>query len=125
MYPNCHYISVHNVARAVIHLLQISLYGSSATGIDAFNIADTASPTYKEVYDRIRRQPLFYVPLVFDLIKGFALGKCISPRLPMGLCRLDNWKLRSTGFEFESDMDGSLGDTSPSDGSKNPPACMR
>jgi hypothetical protein len=121
MYRNSHYISVHNAASAVIHLLQISLTGTGSTGIDAFNIAGTDSPIYKEVYDRVRHQPLFYMPLVFDLLKGFALGKCISRRLPMGLCRLDNCKLRSTGFEFESDTDSSLGDTSPPDAAKTRP----
>jgi hypothetical protein len=64
LYRNSHYISTHNVSRAVTRLLKISLDGSVTSGIDEFNIADTASPTYKEFYHRAGRETLFYVPLV-------------------------------------------------------------
>ncbi|MBB5503639.1 GMC oxidoreductase [Paraburkholderia sp. MM5384-R2] len=125
MYRNSHYISTRNVARAVGHLLQISLNGGTTTGIDAFNIADTASPTYKEFYHRAGHRTLFYVPLAFDLLKGLAMGKCISRRFPMGFCRPDNSKLRSTGFGFGSDLDSFLSVTSPPDRNEDASGCMR
>ncbi|MGF6575144.1 choline dehydrogenase-like flavoprotein/nucleoside-diphosphate-sugar epimerase [Paraburkholderia sp. GAS333] len=103
MYRNSHYISPHNVARAVSHLLQISLNDGKTVGIDAFNIADIASPTYRDLYHHVGRQRLFYIPLFFDLLKGLAMGKRLSRRLPIGFCRIDNSKLRSTGFNLESD----------------------
>ncbi|MCC8393180.1 NAD-dependent epimerase/dehydratase family protein [Paraburkholderia sp. MMS20-SJTR3] len=125
MYRNNHYISPHNVAMAVVHLLQVALRGSSTNGIDAYNIADTASPSYKNFYHRVGHKALLQVPLAFDLLKGLALSRCISRRIPMALCRLDNSKLRSTGFELDSDRDSSFSIASPRHGTEDPSSCMR
>ncbi|ACC75302.1 GMC oxidoreductase [Paraburkholderia phymatum] len=113
LYRNSHYISTRNVARAVAHLLQVSLNGRITTGLDAFNIADINSPTYKQFYRRAGKKNLFHVPLVFDLLKNIAIGRCIPRRFPMGFFRLDNSKLRSTGFELESDWDSYSSNNAP------------
>ncbi|MBR8060403.1 GMC oxidoreductase [Burkholderia dolosa] len=103
LYRNSHYISPRNVARAIVHLLRRSLDRGARNGIEAFNIADTASPTYEEVYRRAGRKPLVHVPLLADVVKSVAVGKRVAKRFPMGFYRLDDRKLRSTGFMLDRD----------------------
>ncbi|AXK67443.1 GMC oxidoreductase [Burkholderia sp. IDO3] len=101
LYRNSHYISPHNVARAIVHLLRRSIDSAKRDGIDAFNIADTHSPTYEEVYRRAGRKPIVHVPLLADVAKSLAVGKTVKKRYPMGFYRLDDSKLRSTGFVLD------------------------
>ncbi len=102
LYRNSHYISPRNVARAIVHLLALATDNGRRDGIDAFNVADTHSPTYNEIYRRAGRKQI-HVPLLADVLKSLAVGKRVGKRYPMGFFRLDDSKLRSTGFVLDRD----------------------
>jgi choline dehydrogenase-like flavoprotein/nucleoside-diphosphate-sugar epimerase len=104
LYRNSHFISTGNVARAITHLLCLSSGNGHPAGAEAFNIADTNSPTYSDFYRRAGLNPGIHLPLLFDVVKGFAVGKSFGKRYPMGFFRLDNSKLRSTGFDIRVDV---------------------
>ncbi|MBB2175539.1 GMC oxidoreductase [Gluconacetobacter johannae] len=103
LYRNSHFISPRNVARAIVHLMERDLANHKA-GVEIYNIADSRSPTYAEVYRRAGRKTGFHIPVVFDVLKGMAVGRTVARRLPMGYFRLDDRKLKSTGFVLEDDL---------------------
>ncbi|MFL9907838.1 GMC oxidoreductase [Paraburkholderia sp. RL17-337-BIB-A] len=103
LYRNSHFISTGNVARAITHLLRVSAKNDYQTGAEAFNVADTNSPTYSEFYRHAGLNPGIHLPLLFDVLKDFAVGRSFFTRYPMGFFRLDNSKLRSTGFDIRAD----------------------
>ncbi|GBQ32823.1 NAD-dependent epimerase/dehydratase family protein [Gluconacetobacter azotocaptans] len=104
LYRNSHFISSRNVARAIVHLMERDL-ASHKAGVDIYNVADSRSPTYAEVYRRAGRKTGFHVPVVFDVLKGVAFSRTLARRFPMGYFRLDDRKLKSTGFVLEDDPD--------------------
>lgn len=103
LYRNSHYISTGNAARAIAHLLRTSSDNAYRKGVEAFNIADTNSLTYSDFYRRSGLKPGVHLPLLFDVLKDFAIGKSFRKRYPMGFFRLDNRKLKSTGFDLDPD----------------------
>ncbi|CAB3776346.1 Oxygen-dependent choline dehydrogenase [Paraburkholderia ultramafica] len=103
LYRNSHYISTSNAAKAIAHLLRVSSESAQTTGVEAFNVADTNSLTYKDVYLRAGHKLAVHLPLLLDILKCLAIGKSFRKRYPMGFFRLDNSKLRSTGFVLDRD----------------------
>jgi nucleoside-diphosphate-sugar epimerase len=100
LYRNSHFISSMNVARAMIYLMELALKKGNP-GVEIYNIADTASPTFAEVYRKAGRKPGLSVPVVFDVLKNIKIGRTLARRYPMGWFRLDNTKLKATGFDLE------------------------
>src|SRR5690349_15084385 len=45
LYRNSHFISSHNTAKAMVHLMELSL-GKTHSGLEAYNICDRNSPPY-------------------------------------------------------------------------------
>lgn len=102
LYRNSHYISLRNVARAIVHLIEYALK-DAPTGVEVYNISDPNAPTFSDVYRCAGRKPPLHLPIVLDLLKGVAIGKTLSRRRPFGSFRLDGGKLASTGFVLERD----------------------
>jgi choline dehydrogenase-like flavoprotein/nucleoside-diphosphate-sugar epimerase len=102
LYRNSHFISSRTVARAIVHLMERGL-SSHGGGVEIYNIADSGSPTYAAFYRRSGRKTGFHIPVLFDVLKGVAFSRSIAWRLPMGSFRLDDRKLRSTGFALDEE----------------------
>ncbi|MEN3167807.1 GMC oxidoreductase [Gluconobacter sp. OJB] len=96
LYRNTHYIAPDEVARAVVHLA--TLAPDVRSGVDVFNIADSNAPTYLQAYRKVGGRPQFHIPLLLDVVKNFMIARRPSCRRPMGAFRLDDRKLRETGF---------------------------
>ncbi len=97
LYRNSHFISPRTVARAFVHLMERSL-GADAKGVEAYNICSSDSPTFAEVYKRAGRTTGVYIPLVLDYLKGMKAAKGLTLRRPHGAFRMDDRKLKGTGF---------------------------
>ncbi|WP_029606219.1 NAD-dependent epimerase/dehydratase family protein [Kozakia baliensis] len=100
LYRNSHFIAPREVARAITHLMSIP--DASLKGIETYNIADSNAPTFAQFYRRSGRKTGPHIPFLFDFLKGAKTGKGFSRRLPMGAFRLDDRKLRETGFQHKS-----------------------
>jgi choline dehydrogenase-like flavoprotein/nucleoside-diphosphate-sugar epimerase len=102
LYRNTHFISSRNAARAMVHLMTRAL-NNKDRGIEAFNICDRNSPTWREVWRNAGRTPGSDLPLVFDVLQGARLGRSTVFRYPHGAFRMDDSRLLATGFVWESD----------------------
>ncbi|GBR27142.1 hypothetical protein AA0488_1056 [Kozakia baliensis NRIC 0488] len=80
----------------------MSIPDASLKGIETYNIADSNAPTFAQFYKRSGRKTGPHIPFLFDFLKGAKTGKGFSRRLPMGAFRLDDRKLRETGFQHKS-----------------------
>ncbi len=98
LYRNSHFISLSTVARAIVHLMNLGLKNPAA-GIEPYNIADRRSPTFADVWRQAGRRPGFNVPFLFDVLQGIKISRAITPRYPRGFFRLDDGKLKATGFD--------------------------
>jgi choline dehydrogenase-like flavoprotein/nucleoside-diphosphate-sugar epimerase len=102
LYRNSHFISLRNTARAIVHLMEQAL-DNGLSGVEVYNIADTDSPTFADVYRKAGRKSRLNIPIVFDALQGAKIGRTLARRYPMGGFRLDNSKLKATGFVLEND----------------------
>jgi choline dehydrogenase-like flavoprotein/nucleoside-diphosphate-sugar epimerase len=102
LYRNSHFISLRNTARAIVYLMESALE-NGLSGVEVYNIADTDSPTFADVYRKAGRKSRPHIPFVFDVLQGAKIGRTLARRYPMGGFRLDNSKLKATGFVLEDD----------------------
>ncbi len=96
-YRNSHFIAPATVARAFLHLMERSL-AAGATGVDAYNICETGSPSFYQFLKEAEGKGHFHLPLVMDWVKGVKTARSLSLRRPQGAFRMDDAKLRATGF---------------------------
>ncbi len=99
---NSHLLATRTVARAFVHLVERSLAAGS-NGVEAYNICDSDSPTFAELYRRAGRPtgsyiPLAYSPLAFEYLRGVKVTKRLTLRRPQSSFRMDDGKLKRTGF---------------------------
>jgi nucleoside-diphosphate-sugar epimerase len=102
LYRNSHYIAPPTVARAFIHLMKRAL-SSSVPPVEIVNICNSRAPSFAAYRRSKLNRTGFYVPYVFDILKGIVISRSISLRYPIGMFRLSDHKLRSTSFSFEAD----------------------
>ncbi len=97
LYRNSHFVATQDVARALTHLTQRGLKSSGA-GVEIYNISDLNSPTFAEHYRASGKSTGFYLPVIMDLLKGFAISRTFRFRRPLGWFRVSGAKLEATGF---------------------------
>lgn len=97
-YRNSHFISSRDTARAMVYLMERNL--SKQPGFEIYNICDENSPTFEDHIRASGRRVGFHIPLVFDVLKGVVIGRTFALRLPMGIFRLSNKKLKAAGFDL-------------------------
>jgi nucleoside-diphosphate-sugar epimerase len=114
LYRQTQYIYSKDAAAAIVHLLTRGLKDVS-NGIEAYNICDETSGSFRELYARaheITGEPCFKAPLelpvVADMAKDFVRSPSFGIRYPLGMLRLSNAKLRATGFRFPTGFDAAL-----------------
>lgn len=99
LYRNSHFVATHEVARAMTHLTELAL-SAGCVGVEVYNISDANSMTYADHYRASGRSTGFYLPVVLDLLKGFAISRTLQFRRPLGWFRVSSAKLEATGFVF-------------------------
>lgn len=114
LYRQTQYIYAKDAAAAIAHLLGRGLSDVSQ-GIEAYNICDEASGSFRELYARayeITRDSCFRapfdLPVVADMAKDFARHRVFDIRYPLGMLRISNAKLRATGFRLPIGFDAAL-----------------
>jgi nucleoside-diphosphate-sugar epimerase len=114
LYRRTQYIYADDAAAAIAHLLTRGLQ-DAACGIEAYNICDEASGTFRDLHARgheITREPCFEgcfeLPVVVDMAKDFVRFRNFEIRYPLGMLSYSNAKLRATGFRFPTGFDAAL-----------------
>ncbi len=101
LYRNTHFMSSRDTARALVHLMSSALE-SGKTGVEVFNICSTEPLTWRDVWVKAGKRPGLHVPFLYDVLKGMRLSRSLKLRYPQGAFRIDNSRLRSTGFVPEA-----------------------
>ncbi len=114
LYRRTQYIFAPDAAAAITHLLMRGL-NDSLHGIEAYNICDESSGTFRRLYARAREvtgEPCFAapfeLPVVADMAKDFVRHRTLEIRYPLGMLKISNAKLRSTGFRFPTGFAAAL-----------------
>ncbi len=114
LYRRTQYIYAADAAAAVVYLVARGLGGASV-GIEAYNICDEASGTFRELFSRaleVTREPCFIapwdVPVLADIAKDLLRHRGFEIRYPLGMLNLSNAKLRATGFRLPTGFAAAL-----------------